>query len=116
MSDNNTTVAQLREMIRNFSRNRNWLEKQNPKDLTMALSVEASEILEIFQWIDSKDAFKVQDDEKVYEHIKEEVADVFWYLMRLCDSLDIDLSDAVFDKEKKNASKYPPIENNEIKI
>ncbi len=111
MSDSKTTVSALREMIQNFSRNRNWLEKQNPKDLSMALSVEASEILEIFQWINSNDAFKVQDDEKVYEHIKEEVADVFWYLMRLCDSLDIDLSEAVFDKEKKNAIKYPPIEN-----
>ena len=107
MLDNKTTIEELKNKIKVFSQERNWLNNENGKDLVMALSVEASELLEIFQWIHSDDADKIKDDENKYIHLKEEIADVFWYLMRVCSHYDIDLTEAVGDKEVKNAKKYP---------
>lgn len=104
--DESTTVKELKEITQNFCNARGWGGKfENPKDIVMALSVEASELLEIFQWVHSDDASKLRDNPKEFEHIKEEVADVFWYLMSFCDHFDIDLTEAVIDKEKKNSAK-----------
>lgn len=80
---------------------------QNAKDLVMALNVEAAELSEIFMWLHSDAADKVREDTREYEHLKEEIADVFWYLCRICGHFNIDLSEAVADKAVKNARKYP---------
>lgn len=107
MTDEKTTVAELKKYIQDFSVARGWRKDQNAKDLVMALNVEAAELSEIFMWLHSDEADTVQVDEKEYEHLKEEIADVFWYLCRLCEHFDIDLSEAVLDKAVKNARKYP---------
>ena len=73
----------------------------------MALSVEAAELSEIFMWLHSDDADSVKDNPEEFEHLREELADVFWYLCRVCDHFDVDLSKAVEDKTVKNARKYP---------
>lgn len=106
-SDLNTTVNQLKEKIKDFSIERNFLETENAKDLSMALSVECSELLSIFQWVHSDKADDIKYNEKLFENLKEEIADVFWYLIRLCEHYDIDLTQAVIDKEVKNINKYP---------
>lgn len=107
MNDRQMTISDLKKKITTFSKRRGWDKKENIKDLVMALTVEASELMEIFQWIHSDNTDTIKHDEKKYEHVKEEVADVFWYLIRICKHFDIDLTEAVEDKAIKNAIKYP---------
>ncbi len=110
-NDSNTTLEQLKDKILQFSIDRDW-SAQDPRDtknFTMALTVEAAELMEIFQWAHTEDVEQILKDEAKFTHIKEEVADVFWYLMRICNCAGIDLTQAVIDKEQKNAIKYPPV-------
>lgn len=107
MSDQLTTIAELKKHIQDFSDARGWRKDQNAKDLVMALTVEAAELAEIFMWLHSDDADSVKENAGEFQHLQEELADVFWYLCRLCEHFDIDLSKAVEDKTVKNAIKYP---------
>ncbi len=107
MTDQTTTLAQIQQHIQDFSDARGWCKGENAKDLTMALTVEAAELAEIFMWLHSDHADDVQKDPKEFEHLQEELADVFWYLCRICEHFDIDLARAVEDKTEKNARKYP---------
>lgn len=108
MNDKTATIAEISKFIGDFSDARGWRKDQNAKDLVMALGVEAAELAEIFMWLHSDEADSVRDNPEEFEHLKEEVADVFWYLCRVCQHFDIDLSLAVEDKAVKNAKKYPP--------
>jgi len=85
-----------------FRDQRNWKQFQNPKDLAISLVLEASELLEIFQWKSSEQAVREKSKD-----IEEEMADVFMYLLLLSNELGIDLEKAVTDKIAKNAEKYP---------
>ena len=76
-----------------------------PKNLSMALSVEASELLEIFQW-QKADEYK-RATEKQKEMIKDEIADIFYYLVRISEKLNINIEEALLNKMKKNKEKYP---------
>jgi NTP pyrophosphatase (non-canonical NTP hydrolase) len=107
MTDKRTTVAEIKKHIEDFSDARGWRNNENAKDLVMALTVEAAELAEIFMWLHSDDADSVKENAEKYEHLREELADVFWYLCRLCGHFDVDLSKAVEDKTVKNAKKYP---------
>lgn len=107
MDDTQMTIEEIRKKIVSFSKARSWDKGENAKDLVMALSIEASELMEIFQWIHSDKADGVRDNANEFEHLKEEIADVFWYLMRICEHFQIDLTKAVEDKAMKNAIKYP---------
>ena len=84
---------------------RDWEQFHTPKNLSMALSVEASELLEIFQW-QKADEYK-NANKKQKEMIKDEIADIFYYLVRISDKLDIDIEKALINKMKKNRKKYP---------
>lgn len=108
MNDNTTTINDLKKRIDNFSLARNWHKNENVKNISMALSVEVAELVEIFQWVHSDDVDNIVNDSERFTHLKEEIADVFWYLTRICNHYDIDLTEAVCDKEIKNAKKYPP--------
>ena len=107
MTDNTTTIAEIKKHIQAFSDERGWCEGENAKDLVMALTVEAAELAEIFMWLHSDQADSVKENEKEFEHLQEEIADVFWYLCRLCGHFNVDLAQAVADKSVKNAHKYP---------
>ncbi len=107
MKDPDTTLAQIRKHIQDFSDARGWRKNQNAKDLVMALSVEAAELTEIFMWLSSDQADSVRQNEAEYEHLQEELADIFWYTCRICEHFDVDLASAVEKKTKKNAEKYP---------
>jgi NTP pyrophosphatase (non-canonical NTP hydrolase) len=106
MKDNIRTIEEMKRIIDDYSKKRGWDLNENPKDLVMALSVETSELLEIFQWVHSDKADSIKDDPKEFEHLKEEISDVFWYLIRICNHFNIDLTEAVEDKAIKNARKY----------
>ena len=108
MNDKQTTVSELKEKNSAFVKERGWNgDGENAKDLAMALAVEAAELMEIFTWHHSDKADSVKDNPKEFEHLQEEIADVFLYLIRICEHFDVDLSQAVEDKMAKNAIKYP---------
>jgi NTP pyrophosphatase (non-canonical NTP hydrolase) len=106
MNDKQTTINVLKEKIEAFVKSRKW-DGENAKDVVMALSIEAAELMEIFAWLHSDEADNVKNNPKEFEHLREEIADVLIYLIRLCQHFDIDLSAAVEDKMEKNAIKYP---------
>lgn len=105
--DNNTTIAFLRQEVEKFRDERDWLKFHNPKDLSMALSIESSELEEIFLWKDKEELKRTLEDAHQLERVKHEMADIAIYLLSLSSVLQIDLSDAVVNKLVQNATKYP---------
>ena len=97
----------LRTRIREFVAAREWDQFHNPKNLTMALVREASELVEIFQWLTPEEAASINDDPQQREAVAEELADCLYYVIRLADRLDIDLGNALLAKLELNAAKYP---------
>jgi NTP pyrophosphatase (non-canonical NTP hydrolase) len=95
----------LRDLIREFVNERDWDRFHTPKNLATALSVEASELLEPFQWLVSGEPAEL--DETKRTAIRHEMADVLTYLVRLADKLDVDLYAAVHEKMAINRQKYP---------
>lgn len=86
----------------NFVKERNWEQFHNPKDLALSLSLEASELLELFQWKTNEEAL-AQNREKM----KEELADIIVYAIDFASVLDFDLNEIIKDKMVKNRKKYP---------
>ena len=107
MSDQTTLVAALREAMARFVAEREWEKFHSPKNLSMALAVEAAELMEHFLWIDNDASRAEMRDPKKREEAGEEIADVACLLFALCNALDLDLSDAVRRKMAKNVLKYP---------
>ena len=103
-------LEKIKNIINKFSNDRNWDEFHNPKNLAMALSVEASELVEIFQWLTLEQSENLNDEKK--EHAKQEIADIAVYLLRMCMKLDINLEDAILEKMKLNEKKYPLLDEN----
>ncbi|MEO7752757.1 MAG: DUF429 domain-containing protein [Terracoccus sp.] len=95
-----------RERIRAFSAERDWEQFHTPKNLAMALSVEVSELVEIFQWLTPEESAAVMAGDR-RQDVLDEVADVTTYLLRLVDVLGIDLDAALADKTVRNAERYP---------
>jgi len=95
----------LRDRLRDFAEARDWNQFHSPKNLAIALSVEAGELLEHFQWISDKDSLTIPDDK--LGKIKDEIADVLLYLIRLADLLNVDLIKTAHIKIETNARKYP---------
>lgn len=100
----NKELEELRDAIRRFSEERDWDQFHSPKNLSMALSVEASELLENFQWLSEQES-QCLSQEKL-SAVKKEMADVFIYLIRLADKLDVDLIAVAKEKVAENAKKY----------
>lgn len=98
-------LAQLRETLRQFAAERDWDQFHSPKNLAAALSVEAAELLEVFQWLTEDQSRQLTPPQR--QQVREEMADVLNYLVRLADKLDVDLLDAAREKIAKNAVKYP---------
>ena len=95
----------LRDRLRQFVAERDWDQFHSPKNLAMALSVEAAELVEHFQWLTEAESHRLKPG-KLAE-VRDEMADVLVYLVRLADKLDVDLLDAAAKKIAKNALKYP---------
>ena len=107
MSDSHTTVEQLRQLVRQFVDERDWQQFHSPKNLSMALAIEAAELMEHFQWIDVEASRQISADAKKLADVGEELADVLSYTLALADSLGLDLADTLQAKMIKNAFKYP---------
>ncbi|MFM2342753.1 MAG: hypothetical protein RLZZ592_2406, partial [Pseudomonadota bacterium] len=93
--------------LRAFSAERGWEPYQNPKNLAMAMVVEAAELVEIFQWLRPEQAADIASDAARQQHVGEEIADVLVYLLQIADRCGIDLEAAVERKIGLNARKYP---------
>ncbi len=102
-----TDMPKLQEAINKFVTDRDWDQFHSVKNLSMALSVECSELVEIFQWMKEENSNSISTDPAVMGKVKDEVADIFFYLMRIVDKTGIDLEEAVLAKIKKNEEKYP---------
>ena len=96
---------ELTEKLQQFADERDWDQFHSPKNLAMALNVEAAELLEHFQWLTEAESKAVPPD--VLEEVAEEIADIQIYLTRLADKLNVDIEEAVKKKLESNARKYP---------
>ncbi len=101
----NSEIESLVLALRDFARARDWEQFHSPKNLAAALSVEAAELLEHFQWLTEAQSLALSDDKKA--QVAEEVADVLLYLLQLSDKLGIDPLEAARAKLAVNAVKYP---------
>ena len=95
----------LQQRLAAFAAARDWERFHSPKNLAMALSVEAAELVEEFQWLTETESTQLDPERK--ERVRLELADVFIYLLRLADRLDVDLTRAAEDKIALNERKYP---------
>ncbi|MDR2220573.1 MAG: nucleotide pyrophosphohydrolase [Methylobacillus sp.] len=95
----------LRDRLRAFVRERDWEQFHSPKNLAMAMIVEAAELVEHFQWMTEEESRTISPEK--FEAVSHEIADTFVYLLRLSDVLGIDLVDAANAKITLNAQKYP---------
>lgn len=105
MNDSIDTLTMLRERLAAFAAERDWDQFHNPKNIVMALAVEAAELMEHFQWLTPEQADSLSPE--VRSQIALEAADVLLYLVRLCDKLDIDLAQSAVTKIALNEHKYP---------
>lgn len=97
--------------MQNFVAMRDWQKYHTPKNLAGSVSIEASELVELFQWMTTEEASqRAETDAQLREDIADEMADVFLYLLSMANSLNIDLSQSTFAKIEKNNRKYP-VEN-----
>lgn len=101
------TIASLQLQYRQFVAERDWEQFHNPKNLVMALAGEVGELTEIFQWLTHEESAAAMGDEGRATEIRDELADVFAYLIRLADVLGVDLERAFTAKMVKNARRYP---------
>jgi len=98
-------LSQLRDALRKFADERDWDQYHSPKNLASALAVEAAELLERFQWLTEDQSRNLPPEE--LQKVREEMADVLNYLVRLADKLEVNLLEAAREKIEINARKYP---------
>jgi NTP pyrophosphatase (non-canonical NTP hydrolase) len=105
IDDNNTSVLFFKKEVQKFVRERNWVKYHTPKNLIQAMSIEVSELSEIFLFKDFS-LETIQSDKILLDNISDEIADVFIYLISLVNNLDLDLTRAFKNKMEKNKVKY----------
>ena len=94
--------------LKAFADARDWEKFHTPKNLAMALSVEVSELVEIFQWMTAEESANVMKDQKSADAVKDELADVALYLVRLSSILKVDLLTEANAKIDRNEKRFPP--------
>jgi NTP pyrophosphatase (non-canonical NTP hydrolase) len=110
MPDSQITLADLRQRIQSFVDERDWRQFHRPKNLAMSIAIEAAELMEHFQWVDNDESHLRAMEDRHRRQIAEEIADVACYLLSLANAMQLDLSDAVLAKLRKNVLKYPAAE------
>jgi dCTP diphosphatase len=109
VSDQEVRIEALKQIMREFVRERDWEKYHTPKNLAASVAVEAAELLELFQWLTHEEAiYKSQNDLRFRQAVGEEMADVLMYVISLANVLGIDVAQTVSAKMAKNRAKYPP--------
>lgn len=106
MADKTTTVGELRDAVEAFVAARDWRQFHNAKDLAISISLEASELLEEFQWLDAAQVAAASNEPVSRQRIRFELADILIYCLCLSNALDLDVSDAVREKLGLASQKY----------
>lgn len=104
--DENTSIKELKNICQLFCEQRDWDQFHNPKDLSIGISTEAGELLDLFRFKSEKEAYEMLASDKK-ERISEELSDVLFFVLRFAQKSNIDLSEALKNKIKKNEEKYP---------
>lgn len=104
MTDSKTLNA-LTQQLRDYADTRDWQQFHSPKNLAMALSVEAAELVEIFQWLTEEESGELTSEQR--QQTEHELADIFLYLLRMADRLNVDLVDVAKKKILINEKRYP---------
>jgi dCTP diphosphatase len=107
MTDPETTVTELRRIVKQFVDARHWHQFHTPKNLAMSLSIEAAEVMEHFQWLTAEQSRAVAEQPDKLSAVAEELADVLCYVLAMANELGLDLSAALETKMAKNEQKYP---------
>ncbi len=107
MSDKKTTIEELKGMVKKFNKERDWDQFHTPKDMAMAIAAEAAEVVEIFLYKTNSETEDFFKDRRKRVEIEDELSDVFWAVLMMCEKYDIDLSDALKEKMRKSSIKYP---------
>ena len=107
MNDKKTTVDNLKVFVKDFVDERDWSQFHNPKNISMALAIEASELMDIFKWDSNDESEKKMSVDISRQDAIDELADVIIYSIAFANKNDIDISDAILQKMKKNEEKYP---------
>jgi NTP pyrophosphatase (non-canonical NTP hydrolase) len=100
-------TQKIDQVVSQFIHDRDWDQFHSIKNLSMALSVEASELVELFQWMKEEESNLVSSNEKLKARVSEELADIFVYMFRIAQKANVDLEEAVLAKVQKNSDKYP---------
>ena len=107
MTDQTTTIGDLRQAVAAFIAERDWQQFHDPKNLAMSIGIEAAELMELFQWVRS-DQLPVTDwPEETVQKVRDGLADVMCYQLSLANAMEIDVAAAVRDKMARNAQKDP---------
>lgn len=101
------SLEDLRDALRRFAAARDWDRYHTPKNLVMALSGEVGELTDLFQWLTPEEAARAMEDPELAWNVRDELADVVHYLVRLADKLDVDLVEAAFAKIERNERRFP---------
>ena len=107
MSDKKITIQEIKDLMESFVKERDWQQFHKSKNLSMALSVEASELVELFQWLENEEAEQMMKDNDFRSKAIDEIADILLYAIAFANRNDIDISEAIKQKIEKNKKKYP---------
>ena len=108
--DDHTTLRELKQLVRDFVDARDWRQFHTPKNLSMALAIEAAELMEHFQWVEPAASRKIADEPDKLAEVGEEMADVLCYLLAIANELQLDVASTMRAKMVKNEQKYPAAE------
>lgn len=107
-------IEELQEKYAEFKKKRDWEKFHQPKNIAMSISIEAAELMELFQWKDNVSIEKIKSDEELMSGIREELADVILYSLSMAQRLDIDVDSAVEQKLEENKERFDEETSEEI--
>jgi dCTP diphosphatase len=100
-------IEELQKKVIDFRDARDWAQYHNPKDPAISLTLEAAELLEIFQWKDAEEVEAIRSDPEGPRWVQEEVGDILIYALNMCDAFGFDPSEVILEKLVINEKKYP---------
>jgi len=106
--DEQTNLAELKELVADFVAARNWEHYHRIKNLSMSIAIESAELMEHFQWLDDAEEEALLADPARKEEMADELADVLIYILSFANAADLDLSNIVKTKMSRNETRFPP--------
>ena len=107
MNDSNTTITELKKIVEDFVDERDWSQFHNPKNLSMALTIEAGELMDIFKWNTTEECESMISEKNIRQDATDELADIMIYALAFSNRNNINISSAIEKKMIKNRKKYP---------